>query len=142
MPPVPTPRAVYLTLETLDLFIIDSRKITFEFLNGDIFDRVVPNQGDLRGGYQFTIYGNFTMIYRDTFELWWGEEDIFGSHVTYVDKYQINGIVPSSDEEKTVEIRIVWKKVNFQDINIFFIYTNEPKIEDCWPPMGPTIGGT
>ena len=49
-------------LETSTNFLIRYRKVMFEYISFDIFDRVEPDAGPLEGGYPFSPFGDFKMI--------------------------------------------------------------------------------
>lgn len=41
-----------------------------------------------------------------------------------------------------VDIQILFDSITYQNISTYFRYDIAPEVESCWPPFGPTRGGT
>ena len=86
--------------------MIKSRSFNFTFSNTIFINSVSPVVGGIIGGYQFTIYGNFTMLMDlGDFNLFWNEVNI-NEYITEFNRKQIMGTVPPADHPGRAEIRI------------------------------------
>jgi hypothetical protein len=52
------------------------------------------------------------------------------------------GIVPKSKTTGRIEIIIVNNLITYQNFSTYFYYDLIAEVDSCWPPYGPTRGGT
>ena len=89
---------VQLTLLTIDNYVIDNQKIYFNFVDDNTITSIEPNRGDMKGGYTFTLKGDFSeLMSTPDLQLFWET----GVEITLTSKSitELKGLVPESTRE-------------------------------------------
>jgi hypothetical protein len=148
VPPVQYPQIVPFSLLTIDNYKIESRALNFTYRMENMIESIYPNTSDVNGGIEFRLTGNFEILSFDPvdFTLLWDGVDITSAYLNLALSSQsvLVGILPPSTDQRVgvTEIQIKHNSITYQNYSCYFTYAHAPVVNDCFPPLGPSRGGT
>ena len=125
----------------MDGYEVTSKLTNFTFESDTTIQSVYPYNGDLTGQYPFVLKGVFNGLKEGNFDLFWDLRNI-NTYITAVTPTEIRGTVPPSEKVGRVEITLLHNLITYQNISTYFTYVHIPVVENCFPRLGPSNGGT